>query len=144
MKSIDSINNLNKSDFLTIFGNVFEKTDWIPEKVFELKPFKDFNDFSSKIFGLYENSQKKNILLILNSHPDISFTADDATFHALWKVENKIQFLLLKRAGTKNYEHLWQGVAGKIEKGESAWQAALRELDEETSLKPKCMFIYFR
>ena len=57
------------------------------------------------------------------------------------KVKKKIHFLLLKRAGTKNYEHLWQGVAGKIEKGESAWQAALRELDEETSLKPKCMFI---
>ena len=72
MKSIDSINNLNKSDFLTIFGNVFEKTDWIVEKVFELKPFKDFNDFSSKIFGLYENSQKKNILLILNSHPELA------------------------------------------------------------------------
>ena len=72
MKSIHSINNLNKSDFLTIFGNVFEKTDWIAEKVFELKPFKDFNDFSSKIFDLYENSQKKNILLILNSHPELA------------------------------------------------------------------------
>ena len=47
MKSIDNINNLNKSDFLTIFGNVFEKTDWIAEKVFGLKPFKDFNDFST-------------------------------------------------------------------------------------------------
>ena len=72
MKSIDNINNLNKSDFLTIFGNVFEKTDWISEKVFELKPFKDFNDFSSKMFDLYENSQKRNILLILNSHPELA------------------------------------------------------------------------
>ena len=57
------------------------------------------------------------------------------------EVENKVQFLLLKRAGTKIYEHLWQGVAGKIESGESASQAALRELDEETGLKPKRMFI---
>ena len=72
MKSIDSINNLNKSDFLTIFGNVFEKTDWVAEKVFELKPFKDFNDFSSKMFGLYESAQKKNILIILNSHPELA------------------------------------------------------------------------
>ena len=72
MKSIDNINNLNKSDFLTIFGNVFEKTDWVAEKVFELKPFKDFNDFSSKMFGLYESAQKKNILIILNSHPELA------------------------------------------------------------------------
>jgi len=57
------------------------------------------------------------------------------------KVENKIRFLLLKRANKKIYEHLWQGVAGKIETGESAWQAALRELNEETGLQPKYMFI---
>ena len=57
------------------------------------------------------------------------------------KVENKIYFLLLKRANKKIYGHLWQGVAGKIETGESAWQAALRELDEETGLKPIRMFI---
>jgi len=72
MKSIDGINNLNKSDFLSIFGNVFEKTVWIAEKVFELKPFKDLNDFSSKMFDLYENAQKKNILIILNSHPELA------------------------------------------------------------------------
>ena len=57
------------------------------------------------------------------------------------KVENKIWFLLLKRANKKIYEHLWKGVAGKIETGETAWQAALRELDEETGLKPIRMFI---
>ena len=51
------------------------------------------------------------------------------------------KFLLLKRADTKMYENLWQGVAGKIENGESAWQAALRELDEETGIKAKRMFI---
>ena len=35
------------------------------------------------------------------------------------------------------YEHLWQGVAGKIEKGEQSWQAAIRELKEETGLDIK-------
>jgi len=50
-------------------------------------------------------------------------------------------FLLLKRAKTKMYEHIWQGVAGKIEKGEKSWEAAKRELQEETGLKPDKMFI---
>ena len=57
------------------------------------------------------------------------------------KTENGLKFLILKRASTKLYEHLWQGVAGKIEAGETAPQAAIRELDEETGLKPKHMFI---
>ena len=54
---------------------------------------------------------------------------------------NGILFLLLKRSKTKMYEHLWQGVAGKIEKGEKSWETAKRELYEETGLIPKNMFI---
>jgi len=55
--------------------------------------------------------------------------------------KNDIRFLLLKRARTKMYEHLWQGVAGKIENGEKAWEAATRELNEETGLEPVRVFV---
>jgi len=72
MISLEKINNLNKSDFLTIFGNVFEKSEWISEKVFDLRPFKNFGDLFSKIIGIYENSDKKIILKILNSHPELA------------------------------------------------------------------------
>lgn len=51
------------------------------------------------------------------------------------------KFLLLKRAETKIYEHLWQGVAGKIEKGETAVETAVRELEEETGFTPTRMFV---
>ncbi len=57
------------------------------------------------------------------------------------QTENSIRFLLLKRNANKIYEHLWQGVAGKIETGEEAWQTAIRELKEETGLSPKRMFV---
>ena len=50
------------------------------------------------------------------------------------KTKEGIKYLILKRAKTKMYEHLWQGVAGKIEKGEQSWQAAIRELKEEPGL----------
>ena len=51
------------------------------------------NANTGPVFLTYRNDGKlKNVTLeILNSHPNISFTADDATFHALWKVEKKIQ-----------------------------------------------------
>ena len=51
------------------------------------------------------------------------------------------EFLILKRNKNKIYEHLWQGVAGKIEKNEVAWQTAIRELKEETGLDPLNIFI---
>ena len=72
MKSINNINQLNKSDFLSIFGNVFEKTEWISEEVFELKPYKDFNDLSTKFHDQYENCNKEKILIILNLHPELA------------------------------------------------------------------------
>ena len=71
MITIEKINNLNKSDFLSIFGNVFEKSDWIAEKVFDLKPFKNNEDIFLKIIGIYENSDKNIILRIFNSHPEL-------------------------------------------------------------------------
>jgi dATP pyrophosphohydrolase len=52
-----------------------------------------------------------------------------------------IKFLIMKRAKTKMYEHLWQGVAGKIEVGETAPEAAIRELKEETGFEPVRMFV---
>jgi 8-oxo-dGTP pyrophosphatase MutT (NUDIX family) len=47
----------------------------------------------------------------------------------------------LKRNKNKIYEHLWQGVAGKIEEGETPPEAAIRELKEETGLDPVNMFV---
>ena len=57
------------------------------------------------------------------------------------QTKNGIRFLLMKRNLNKIYEHLWQGVAGKIETGETAPETAIRELKEETGLDPLTMFV---
>ncbi len=72
MIDIKKINNLDKSEFLSIFGNVFEKSKWISEKVFDKKPFKNLESFVSEIIDIYENSDNKTILEILNLHPELA------------------------------------------------------------------------
>ena len=72
MRTIDNINDLNKSDFLSIFGNVFEKTESVALKVFDLKPFKDFDDIVSNMLKIYEEYDRDKILEILNSHPELA------------------------------------------------------------------------
>ena len=72
MKSINNINQLNKSDFLSVFGNIFEKTEWIAKKVYNLKPFNSLDDLFSKMTQEYENCKKNDILKILNAHPDLA------------------------------------------------------------------------
>ena len=72
MNSINKVNNLNKSDFISIFGNVFEKTEWIAAQAYALKPFSNFDELFSKMMEIFENSEKENHLEILNAHPDLA------------------------------------------------------------------------
>lgn len=48
-----------------------------------------------------------------------------------------IEFLLLRRAPDMLYSGTWRMVGGKIQPGERAWTAALRELYEETQRSPR-------
>ncbi|HMQ95366.1 MAG TPA: NUDIX domain-containing protein [Amaricoccus sp.] len=57
---------------------------------------------------------------------------------ALRKTDVQHEVLLLRR--TQSLAGEWCQVAGSIEKGEAAWQTALRELDEETGLKPDTLY----
>jgi OHCU decarboxylase len=72
MGTIDNINDLNKSDFLSIFGNVFEKTESVALETFESKPFKNFDDIMFKMLNIYESYEKNKILEILNAHPELA------------------------------------------------------------------------
>lgn len=45
-----------------------------------------------------------------------------------------VEFLLLQRPPGHRFAGDWQTVGGHIEEGETAWQAAVRESDEETAL----------
>ena len=72
MNSIDKVNKLSKSDFIYIFGNVFEKTEWIAQKSYDSKPYKNFEELFSKMMEVFENSNKESHIKILNAHPDLA------------------------------------------------------------------------
>ena len=67
-----NLNNLNKDEFISMFGVVFEKTQWIAEKLFDLKPFKDKDDLINKMIQIYETSSNSEALKILNAHPKLA------------------------------------------------------------------------
>ena len=68
----NNLNNLNRDEFTSLFGLIFEKTQWIAEKLFELKPFKDKNDLINKMIQVYESSSKNETLNILRAHPKLA------------------------------------------------------------------------
>lgn len=61
--------------------------------------------------------------------------------HVFRETENGLEFLLLKRAEREIYPGLWQMVTGQVEGEETAYQTALREIKEETGLKPERLWV---
>lgn len=61
--------------------------------------------------------------------------------HIFRETRDGLEFLLLKRAEKEIYPGLWQMVTGKAEEGETAYQTALREIKEETGLKPERLWV---
>ena len=72
IKSIEEVNQLSENDFIGTFGNVFEKTNWIANKAFNLKPYKNWDEFISAIIKIYENSSREDCLKIFNTHPELA------------------------------------------------------------------------
>ncbi|MCF7823112.1 MAG: NUDIX pyrophosphatase [Candidatus Marinimicrobia bacterium] len=52
------------------------------------------------------------------------------------RIGEDLNFLLLRRAVDNTYPGIWQPVAGKMKPEETAWEAGLRELSEETGFTP--------
>ncbi|SMO36354.1 NUDIX hydrolase [Gracilimonas mengyeensis] len=54
-----------------------------------------------------------------------------------YKIKNGVPlFLIFKRSSGKIYANQWRMVGGKVKEGEAYWEAALRELKEETGITP--------
>ena len=65
--------------------------------------------------------------------------------HIFKEIKEGIEFLLLKRSANQVYPGVWQMVSGKIKEsasgGEKAFETAIREIKEETTLVPLKMWI---
>ena len=85
---LNKINELSKTEFTEVFGNIFENASWIAERLYEKKPFKNFKDMSKKMISIFEGSNNQNKLKIIISHPDL---ADQTKIASLTADSNKEQ-----------------------------------------------------
>jgi dATP pyrophosphohydrolase len=61
--------------------------------------------------------------------------------HIFRRIKDNIEFLLLKRADGEIYSGIWQMVTGSVKENEEAYNTALREIKEETSIIPKKFWV---
>ena len=72
MKFTNKLNSLSETDFISIFGSVFEKSEWIANEVFRQKPFKNSEDLFEKMMNIYNNCSKEKVVKIFNLHPKLA------------------------------------------------------------------------
>ena len=72
MKIKKDLNSINENEFTSIFGSIFEKSEWIANKTYQLKPFNDQEDLIHKMMKIYNNCSKEKIVEILNLHPKLA------------------------------------------------------------------------
>ena len=69
---INKINKLSQSEFIKVFANIFENTEWIAKELYNQKPFNNFEELSSKILSIFETATKEKKLKVLKAHPDLA------------------------------------------------------------------------
>ena len=79
---INNINKLSEIQFIKIFANIFENSQFIAEALYKKKGdgFSDFKDLINKMMDIFESTTKEQKLKVLNAHPDL---ADKAKISSL-------------------------------------------------------------
>ena len=72
MKIKKDLNALNENEFTTIFGSIFEKSEWIALETFRQKPFKNSKDLIERMLKVYKSCSDDKIIKILNLHPKLA------------------------------------------------------------------------
>ena len=90
MKINKDLNNLSENEFISIFGSIFEKSDWIASEAFKLKPFKNPDDLIEKMIKIYESCSIDKILKIFNLHPKLAIEKNLTSFSTNEQVGAKL------------------------------------------------------
>ena len=71
---INNINKLPEVQFIKLFANIFENSQFIAEALYKKRGdgFSNFEDLVQKIMNVFENTTKEQKLKILNAHPDLA------------------------------------------------------------------------
>tara|TARA_B100000575_G_C23107460_1_gene639331 strand:+ start:87 stop:587 length:501 start_codon:yes stop_codon:yes gene_type:complete len=83
MKIKKDLNALNENEFTTIFGSIFEKSEWIALETFRKKPFKNPKDLIERMLKVYKSCSDDKIIKILNLHPKLAIEKKLTSFSSI-------------------------------------------------------------
>ena len=89
-------NSLSEIEFTSIFGSVFEKSEWIANEAFKQKPFKNSQDLINKMVEIYNDCSKEKVVKIFNSHPKLAIEKKLTNFSSKEQTEAQLNICTSK------------------------------------------------
>ncbi|HEY1720769.1 MAG TPA: 2-oxo-4-hydroxy-4-carboxy-5-ureidoimidazoline decarboxylase [Magnetospirillaceae bacterium] len=71
-KTLDAVNALDRSGFVSAFGSIYEHSAWVAEKAFEAKPFASVTALHAAMAAVVTGANDQAQLVLLRSHPDLA------------------------------------------------------------------------
>lgn len=69
--TIDAVNALERKEFVTRFGGVFEHSPWVAEAAVEKRPFNDRCDLHAKMIEALRKAGRGSQVSLIGAHPDL-------------------------------------------------------------------------
>jgi len=90
MRIKKDLNIINENEFNSIFGSIFEKSEWIATETFKQKPFENSKDLINKMIKIYKSCSIEQIKIILNLHPKLAIEKKLTSFSIKEQSEAKL------------------------------------------------------
>ena len=104
MEFTKKLNSLSETEFTSIFGSVFEKSEWIANEAFKQKPFKNSQDLINKMVDIYNDCSTEKVVKIFNSHPKLAIEKKLTNFSSKEQTEAQLNICTSKEL--KEFEKL--------------------------------------
>ena len=72
MMNLNNINQLDKIDFISFFGNIFEESKFITQIAETKRPFKSKEKMISAFLMIFDDLDQDNKINIIKKHPDLA------------------------------------------------------------------------
>ncbi|OIS92846.1 2-oxo-4-hydroxy-4-carboxy-5-ureidoimidazoline decarboxylase [Brucella cytisi] len=72
MIDISKINSLNQSDFISLFGHIFENSDWVAEQAWNKRPFSSIENLHQVMFDIVNATTCEAKISFLCAHPELA------------------------------------------------------------------------
>lgn len=73
--SLHEINHMTQTEFVSVFGSVFENTPSIAERSWQQRPFEDINHLHRTMASMVKQMSETAQLDLIRSHPDLGSRA---------------------------------------------------------------------